>query len=774
MSQAVNRKVLPVTDEEKDDGPQLARRGLLPFEKEKLAMWKETVDRAFEVHRRAAIIFERKNFFLQVLPTTVLSSAAAVLSLTSDILPQQPRDLTLACINALNTILIGVANYWKWPANAEKNEFAKNEYNALRERIMLLQNKIEMGGATFDQVLGEIELKMNEIRKQCGAPPLSIEQKYHNEHWLADYRKIKQLQKMKDGESPSRLGRLFRCLGRLCCACCSGKDDNRAQKNRAEQTYGARVLEAQLQRIGLHASNASDFKISYWNQMGLLIGRSDLQGCKELLDMVPITMDLVEVEPHKRSLLHLICYDGFVTLGTDILNHPGSRHEAHVIAAQLLWKDEDDHIPLKYMTPIQMQRLDFTILLIVKTFEALCFAHSGLAPPEMFDALDLVEAKCVLERALNGLKKTEKGRQRFNEDLKGVSWLGGTSTGWAAAPIKPHAPGPPGRGLSKSGQDKHILGQAENQEIRSLLHIAAEYSATEPMMMLLKVGYPLLLKADMATLSPMFALESVAHGPAPQALFRLLARALVDVGSKNQKNGDVLAVGSRETQREVCDHLKRGWMELFEPSEKLAQESWWKKVASEAMAEKEASDGRGLLHDLSSCPLHFLSSFHLDRILPRLLLPTIEAGDGGAIRRPLVQIMIDNKGILPLDIEMERSHPRVQMCKYFLANLIHTNREQTAVSKWRDMFKKRKLQGGQHSEEDQSVADDAQDDASKGVQLESAAKFMLRVSMQTCKSDPYSLLHHAARMAAKEMVISIQETFIEFIKEKSEDLNTPA
>ena len=43
----------------------------------------------------------------------------------------------LAALNGVNTLLIGVATYWKWLSRSEKNRFAADEYDSLRSRVQL-------------------------------------------------------------------------------------------------------------------------------------------------------------------------------------------------------------------------------------------------------------------------------------------------------------------------------------------------------------------------------------------------------------------------------------------------------------------------------------------------------------------------------------------------------------------------------------------------------------------------------------------------------------
>ena len=89
-------------------------------------------------------------------------------------------------MTGLVTIITGVGSYWKWQAETERPRFASHEYDSLKQRIELAVLKIEMGKATFGDVMDDIEKSISEIKKQCGPPPERIEKRIQNARWVAN------------------------------------------------------------------------------------------------------------------------------------------------------------------------------------------------------------------------------------------------------------------------------------------------------------------------------------------------------------------------------------------------------------------------------------------------------------------------------------------------------------------------------------------------------------------------------------------------------------
>jgi len=383
------------------------QRKLLNYQERcQLDEWTKRVERSFQMHRRAAIMYEKWNFWFHVLPTIFFTSLSAVIAL---VVPYQSKSqefwtrTSVACLNSVSAIVIGIANYWKWPAKAEKNSFASHEYNSLQERIMLLRNKIETGQATFAQVLSELETKMNQIRKQCGPAPLAVEQHYANESLFFDFFKVKRIQDEQEIHRFELAG-IPRCctfmLPRACLICCRRNCCKKRKQRRTGQTKiawaeeealklqrlesGNQLLDLQISRIGNAAQGVMDFKKSFWSQLSLAIERNDRQACLAMVMIVsPVAqLQLVDQEPNCRNLLHLITHEGFEEFGRELFSWvEHSVGLSFTLALQLLLRDNDGFMPLIYALQTSNQQLwepgSFVMDLLVKSFEAWCFATSG-------------------------------------------------------------------------------------------------------------------------------------------------------------------------------------------------------------------------------------------------------------------------------------------------------------------------------------------------------------------------------------------------------------
>merc|ERR1719506_1344625 len=290
-------------------------------------------EKGFEVHRRAAIMYERINFYSASLPTILLSGISSVVILAveskSDSMDAEEKwilSLIIAMFNAFNTVLIGIQTYWKWLAKSEKNRFAADEYDNLRSKVNLLKTKIDQKEASFVDVLREVEVRVMEIKKQCGPPDLWSERRYDNEALILPFQQVKRIRELQDKSKYGicwRLGFFFRWMHRMVRVLCrcffkSEKGEVPGENNPTEE----RMLRQRLATFGQSDRSVHDLKGIFWGLLKTAAEERRIEDAKTLLSIIPnpVASNFMDAETLKRTPLHYAVVENFSELG-EVLHH---------------------------------------------------------------------------------------------------------------------------------------------------------------------------------------------------------------------------------------------------------------------------------------------------------------------------------------------------------------------------------------------------------------------------------------------------------------------
>jgi len=450
-------------------------------------------------------------------------------------------------------------------------------------------------------------------------------------------------------------------------------------------------------------------------------------------------LQLVDQEPNCRNVLHLITHDGFEEFGHELFSWVEQSVEQSVglsftLAVQLLLLDKEGLMPLTYALETSNQQLcepgSFVMDLLVKSFEAWCFAtsgelmHSAIADIPcagelqqlLRDKLDEIGQKNDVEQTLReailqavdeklkmstnpgnraslkaGSKKVGKEAEEAMKLMWGSHWLGCKET-----VSQPSAQKTIPTGVSKQGT--HVV-QVDDSAVlrlnrRPLLHMAAEHCSPKAVQLLLDMRYPLNAQDQPPRGEEHYALEFAASSRYPHKVFRMIARATVDALHElwvHHNDGDT------ERRRALSRTLRRGWYELVKRinpnigrsgllTREVSRARGAKKVVKEVFQDKDATDGKGLLHDFCRCQEQFLREHEQDELLPVLLY----CQDGCS---PVVVQQRDTSNHTPFEYELQRGMcggpafrrpvPRMRVCKYLIVNYIHTGEERQALNYWR-------------------------------------------------------------------------------------------
>eukprot|EP00928_Gymnodinium_smaydae_P060495 TRINITY_DN4416_c0_g3_i1.p1 TRINITY_DN4416_c0_g3~~TRINITY_DN4416_c0_g3_i1.p1 ORF type:complete len:1732 (-),score=250.08 TRINITY_DN4416_c0_g3_i1:310-5463(-) len=378
--QAVNL-VAPVGSEQAGQGGKKTNEEPTFFvmtrdQKRKLDEWIEFADLGVELHEEAQRIYEKYSFYLQACPTLILSSVAAMLSAGFDKTTFEEaigssyvsHSLVLSVLNALNTLLIGCANYWNWQAKAETNKFAAREYDKLRERLRVKRSRMELGDLPFKDVLDEVEKSIVEVKKQCGPPPSGLLRQHQFRRSVADVSQLQALEHMYKREDTCFARCAWRCRRLLC-------PTSMRKKHLPSANNVQRLLDVKIQQVRNCSGDDSlgHYWLGMWETYEGAIERSDLEIASKLLKTNAAFHDrnwmaeVIKWQCHERTPLHLAIMHGSLELCNFILDELS--HD--VVKFMCVKKDCTGRIPIECLVREDMY-VSFGEQLILHTLQGLC------------------------------------------------------------------------------------------------------------------------------------------------------------------------------------------------------------------------------------------------------------------------------------------------------------------------------------------------------------------------------------------------------------------
>ena len=106
-----------------------------------------------------------------------------------------------------------------------------------------------MNQLTFQDVLGEIDQKIHEIKKQCGPPPKQFVTRFEHDKQLKNFQTQRMLQNIKNLEKSKVLRKKF-CNRLFCCCKVRGKGGRNYQMNEQDDDCQIRILEEKIHEVG--------------------------------------------------------------------------------------------------------------------------------------------------------------------------------------------------------------------------------------------------------------------------------------------------------------------------------------------------------------------------------------------------------------------------------------------------------------------------------------------------------------------------------------------
>jgi ankyrin repeat protein len=331
--------------------------------------WMDFAESGLAVHQQAQQRAENMHFWICALPTITISATAAVLSLVWE--GDKQGSIVICALNALNAVLIGIANFWKWAAEAEKNRFAAQEYDALHEQLNLYKAQMELGQENYENVLSTIEQRIHEVKKQCGPPPRALVNQYKQRRAMADVKMAHELQITRANlqTNSTSTTRRFCCSHRMCC--------KRAERVQSEtsadgDSVALRIIDRKLQEIGRDTSESTmkTFGEDFWLRFRFAAQKKEAELARSLLEMVPTCVsnrDFIKYDQNQRSPLHHAVFYQF----WDLLDHL-LEGQAGELA---LWQDKQLRMPFEFIKPEDVSRpesRDAIQRLLVASFKSLC------------------------------------------------------------------------------------------------------------------------------------------------------------------------------------------------------------------------------------------------------------------------------------------------------------------------------------------------------------------------------------------------------------------
>eukprot|EP00928_Gymnodinium_smaydae_P060493 TRINITY_DN4416_c0_g2_i7.p1 TRINITY_DN4416_c0_g2~~TRINITY_DN4416_c0_g2_i7.p1 ORF type:complete len:1352 (-),score=142.18 TRINITY_DN4416_c0_g2_i7:137-4021(-) len=340
-------------------------------QKRKLNEWIEFADLGVELHEEAQRIYEKYSFYLQAAPTLMLSSVAAILSAGFDATSFAEKiggeyvthALVLSFLNALNTLMIGCANYWNWQAKAETNKFAAREYDKLRETLRVKKSRMEMGKVDFSTVLDEVEKAIVEVKKQCGPPPSGLLRRHQFRRSVADVSQLNELQSMYDSQNSfcSRISRRCRSFW---------NPQAEHPKHLSACNNVQRLLDVKIQKVrnGTGDDSLAHFWLGIWETYEGAVERSDFEMASTLLTSVAALSDnkcmdsILKWQGQHRTPLHIAVMHG----SQDLCNFIFQKLKPDVVKFMCVKEDSLNNIPLNYikddmLASMGQQLLSFTL-----------------------------------------------------------------------------------------------------------------------------------------------------------------------------------------------------------------------------------------------------------------------------------------------------------------------------------------------------------------------------------------------------------------------------
>jgi hypothetical protein len=318
-------------------------RGITYEQKLKMQEWMDFAESGLAVHQQAQWRAENMNFWLCALPTMLLSAASAILSLVWE--GNRNGSIVICTLSSLNAVLIGISNFWKWAAAAEKHRFAAQEYDALHERLNLFKAQMELGKIEYEKVLNEIESAIHEVKKQCGPPPRALVNEYKRNRAMADVEMARELQSKKKDMQEKRSFSVRRLCSYV--ICCKRAKTRSSEQMTEGESVALRIIDRKLQDIGRETSdsNMKNFGEDFWLRFRFSAEKKDLVLATELLEMVPTSVcndEFVHYDQNHRSPLHHAVVHQFWELLNHLLDGPASECA--------LWQDKQGRMPVEFIT----------------------------------------------------------------------------------------------------------------------------------------------------------------------------------------------------------------------------------------------------------------------------------------------------------------------------------------------------------------------------------------------------------------------------------------
>eukprot|EP00928_Gymnodinium_smaydae_P060492 TRINITY_DN4416_c0_g2_i6.p1 TRINITY_DN4416_c0_g2~~TRINITY_DN4416_c0_g2_i6.p1 ORF type:complete len:1427 (-),score=178.35 TRINITY_DN4416_c0_g2_i6:72-4181(-) len=344
-------------------------------QKRKLNEWIEFADLGVELHEEAQRIYEKYSFYLQAAPTLMLSSVAAILSAGFDATSFAEKiggeyvthALVLSFLNALNTLMIGCANYWNWQAKAETNKFAAREYDKLRETLRVKKSRMEMGKVDFSTVLDEVEKAIVEVKKQCGPPPSGLLRRHQFRRSVADVSQLNELQSMYDSQNSfcSRISRRCRSFW---------NPQAEHPKHLSACNNVQRLLDVKIQKVrnGTGDDSLAHFWLGIWETYEGAVERSETEMASTLLTSVAALSDskcmasILKWQGQQRTTLHIAVMHG----NHDLCNFIFQQLKPDVVKFMCVKEDSWGKIPVNYVNNDTIASIEQQLLLF--TLQGLC------------------------------------------------------------------------------------------------------------------------------------------------------------------------------------------------------------------------------------------------------------------------------------------------------------------------------------------------------------------------------------------------------------------
>eukprot|EP00443_Scrippsiella_acuminata_P113107 CAMPEP_0115657980 /NCGR_PEP_ID=MMETSP0272-20121206/44969_1 /TAXON_ID=71861 /ORGANISM="Scrippsiella trochoidea, Strain CCMP3099" /LENGTH=421 /DNA_ID=CAMNT_0003096043 /DNA_START=84 /DNA_END=1349 /DNA_ORIENTATION=- len=113
---------------------------------ETLERWRHLSRLGVAEHRLLAQSYSRRYFWRSAFPTMVMSAVAGMIVLVEDSAFEAfphwlNKDIIVALMNTVTSVLIGCAAYWKWQSKAQKHQYATKEYGTILQQVESLYAK---------------------------------------------------------------------------------------------------------------------------------------------------------------------------------------------------------------------------------------------------------------------------------------------------------------------------------------------------------------------------------------------------------------------------------------------------------------------------------------------------------------------------------------------------------------------------------------------------------------------------------------------------------